>query len=108
MGQYLAQYVFKNLKTEGAKTNLNIEKIAFKVVQIKLATLLIKKCFDIWKEKFLYIYGRNLINFFMEHYLLNILMILGIKEKSIILTIQVIVGYIARLPVLLMYPFVSL
>ncbi len=34
--QYLAEIqLFENLESEGAKKNLNIEKIAFKVVQIK-------------------------------------------------------------------------
>ncbi len=33
IGQYLAEIV--NLESEGAKKNLNIEKIIFKVVQMK-------------------------------------------------------------------------
>ncbi len=63
------------------QTNLNIEKIAFKVVQIKFLAMHIthqKLSFDI----FMII---NLLNIFMEHDL-NILMIFGIKEKLIILT----------------------
>ncbi len=36
MGQYLAEIqLFENLESEGAKKNQNIEKIAFKVVQMK-------------------------------------------------------------------------
>ncbi len=48
---------------ERVQKNLNIEKIIFKVVQMKQCN----------------------INIFMEHDL-NILMIFGMKEKSIILT----------------------
>ncbi len=58
--------------------NLNIEKITFKVVQMKFLAMHItnqKLCFKIG----------NLLNIFMEHDL-NILMIFGIKEKWIILT----------------------
>ncbi len=63
--------------------NLNIEKITFKVVQMKFLSMHItnqKLSFDIFTVG-------NLLNIFMEHdILLNILMIFGIKEKSIILT----------------------
>ncbi len=63
--------------------NLNIEKIAFKVVQIKFLAMHITSqnlSFDIFMVG-------NLQNIFMEHDLyLNILMIFGIKEKWIILT----------------------
>ncbi len=63
--------------------NLNIEKITFKVVQIKFLVMHItnqKLSFDIFMV-------RNLQNIFMEHNkLMNILMIFGIKEKCIILT----------------------
>ncbi len=61
--------------------NLNIEKIIFKVVQIKFLAMHItnqKLRFDIFMV-------RNLPNIFMEHDL-NIIMIFGIKEKLIILT----------------------
>ncbi len=61
--------------------NLNIEKITFKVVQMKFLAMHItmqKLSFDIFTV-------RNLQNIFMEHDL-NILMIFGIKEKFIILT----------------------
>ncbi len=61
--------------------NLNIEKIIFKVVQMKFLAMHItnqKLSFDIFML-------RNLLNIFMEHDL-NILMIFGIKEKSISLT----------------------
>ncbi len=60
---------------------LNIEKIIFKVLQIKFLAMHItnqKLSFDIFTEG-------NLQNIIMEHDL-NILMIFGIKEKSIILT----------------------
>ncbi len=61
--------------------NLNIEKITFKVVQMKLLAMHItnqKLSFDIFTVG-------NLLNIFMEHDL-NILMIFVIKEKWIILT----------------------
>ncbi len=61
--------------------NLNIDKIAFKVVQMKFLAMHItnqKLSFDIFTVG-------NLLNIFMG-YDLNILMIFGIKEKSIILT----------------------
>ncbi len=61
--------------------NLNIEKITFKVVQMKLLAMHItnqKLSFDIFTV-------RNVLNIFMEHDL-NILMIFGIKEKLIILS----------------------
>ncbi len=61
--------------------NLNIEKIIFKVVQMKFLAIHITN-----HELRFYIFTvRNLQNIFMEHDL-NILMIFGIKEKSIILT----------------------
>ncbi len=63
--------------------NLNIEKIAFKVVQIKFLAMHItyqKLSFDIFMVG-------NLQSIFMEHDLyLIILMIFGIKEKWIILS----------------------
>ncbi len=60
--------------------NLNIEKIIFKVVQMKLLSMHItnqKLYFDIFTVG-------HLLNIFMEHDL-NILMIVGNKNKSIIL-----------------------
>ncbi len=75
IGQYLKIW---NLRVQ---KNLNIEKIAFKVVQMKFLAMHItnqKWSFDIFTV-------RNLQSIFMEHDL-NILMIFGIKEKSIILT----------------------
>ncbi len=65
--------IFGNLEFEGAK-NLNIEKITFKVVQIKFLAMHItnqKISFDTFT-------AGNLLNIFMEHDL-NILMIFGIK-----------------------------
>ncbi len=55
--------IFVNLESEGAKKNLNIEKIIFKVVQIKFLTMHItnqKLCFDILTVG-------NLQNIFMGH-----------------------------------------
>ncbi len=61
--QYLAEIqLFENLEYEGAK-NLNIEKIAFKVVQMKFLEMHItnqKLSFDIFTVG-------NLQNIFMEH-----------------------------------------
>ncbi len=62
IGQYLAEiHLFEYLESEGAK-NQNIEKIAFKVVQMKFLAMHItnqKWNFDILVE--------NLQNIFMEH-----------------------------------------
>ncbi len=61
--------------------NLNIQKIIFKVVQIKFLAMHItnqKLSFDIFMVG-------NVQNILMEHDL-NILIIFGIKEKCIILT----------------------
>ncbi len=69
--------IFGNLRVQ---KNLNIEKIIFKVVQMKFLAMHItnqKLSFDIFTVG-------NVLNIFMEHDL-NILMIFGIKEKSIIL-----------------------
>ncbi len=55
--------IFENLESEGAKKNLNIEKITFKVVQMKLLAKYItnqKLSFDIFTVG-------NLQNIFMEH-----------------------------------------
>ncbi len=63
IGQYLAEIqLFVNLESEGAK-NLNIEKITFKVDQMKFLAMHItnqKLSFDIFTV-------RNLQNIFMEH-----------------------------------------
>ncbi len=70
--------ILENLRVQ---KNLNIEKIIFKVVQMKFLAMHITNqtlSFDIFTVG-------NLLNTFMEHDL-NILMIFGIKEKSIILT----------------------
>ncbi len=52
IGQYLAEIqLFENLESEGAKKNKEIEKIAFKVVQIKFLAMHItnqKWSFDIF------------------------------------------------------------
>ncbi len=64
IGQYLAEIqLFENLESEGAKKNLNIEKITFKVVQIKFLAMHItnqKLSFDIFTVG-------NLQNILMEH-----------------------------------------
>ncbi len=69
--------IFENLESESFKKNLNIEKIIFKVVQIKFLAMHInnkKLSFDILTVG-------NLLNIFMEHDL-NILMIFGIKKRK--------------------------
>ncbi len=83
IGQYLTEtQLFENLESEDAKKKLNIEKIIFKVVQIKFLAMHItnqKLSFDIYGITFTkYLHG--------TWSLLNFIMILGIKEKSIILT----------------------
>ncbi len=64
IGQYLAEIqLFENLESEGAKKNLNIEKIAFKIIQIKSLAMHItdqKLSFDICTVG-------SLQNIFMEH-----------------------------------------
>ncbi len=64
MGQYLAEIqLFVNLESEGAKKNQNIEKIIFKVVQIKFLAMHItnkKLSFNIFTV-------RNVQNIFMEY-----------------------------------------
>ncbi len=67
----MVRTIFENLESEGAKENLNIEKIIFKVLQIKFLAMYItnqKLSFDIFTVQ----------NIFMEHDL-NILMMFGIK-----------------------------
>ncbi len=86
--QYLAEIQLFEIWNLRVQKNLNIEKITFKVVQMKFLAMHItnqKLSFDIFTVG-------NLQNIFMEHDL-NILMIFGIKEKCIILTIQCIVVY---------------
>ncbi len=75
IGQYLKIW---NLRVQ---KNLNMEKIIFKVVQMKFLAMHItdqKLSFDIFTVE-------NVLNIFMEHNL-NILMTFGIKEKWIMLT----------------------
>ncbi len=56
LGQYLAEIqLFEHLESEGAKKNLNIEKITFKVVQMKSLAM------HITNQKLV-----NLKNIFME------------------------------------------
>ncbi len=65
IGQYLAKIqLFENLESEGAKKkNTNIEKISFKVVQIKF--LAMHKTYQ--KVSFYIFTVGNLLNVFMEH-----------------------------------------
>ncbi len=64
IGQYMAEIqLFENLESEGAKKNLNIEKITFKVVRMKFLAMHInnqKLSFDICTVG-------NFQNIFMEH-----------------------------------------
>ncbi len=63
IGQYLAEIqLFENLESEDAKKN-NIEKIAFKVVQIKY----LAKHITNQKLRFYIFTVGNLQNIFMEH-----------------------------------------
>ncbi len=62
LGQYLAEILLENLESEGAK-NLNIETIAFKVVQIKFFAL----HFTNQKIRFYIFTVGNLQNILMEH-----------------------------------------
>ncbi len=63
--QYLTEtQLFENLES-GWKKNLNIEEIAFEVVQIRFLAMLITK----QKLNFYIFTVGNLLNIFMEHYL---------------------------------------
>ncbi len=70
--------IFENLRVQ---KNLNIEKIIFKVVQMKVLSMHVTN----QKLSFYIFTVGNSLNIFMEHDL-NILMIFGIKDKWIILT----------------------
>ncbi len=70
--------IFENLESEGAKKQ-NIEKIIFKVVQMKFLAMHItnqKLCFDI-------VMIANLQNIFMEHDLYFTFQILSYHKPSI-------------------------
>ncbi len=61
IGQYLAEIqLFENLKMQ---KNLNIEKIAFKFVQMKFLAMHITN----QKLRFYIFMVRNVLNIFMEH-----------------------------------------
>ncbi len=94
IGQYLEKIqLFENLESEGEK-NQNIEKIAFKVVQMKSLALHITNKKKIHIKKFWYIYCRKFIKYLHgTQSLLNILMIFGMKEKKTIILTQCFVGY---------------
>ncbi len=80
IGPYLAEIqLFENLESMGAKKNLNIEKIAFNVVQMKFLAM------HITNQK-LVIFGKFTKYLHGTWSLLNIVMIFGIKEKWIILS----------------------
>ncbi len=84
IAQYLDEILlFENLESEGAKKlKQNINKVTFKVVQIKSLAMNMTNQKLIW-----YIYGRKCTKYLHGTWsFLNILMIFGIKEKSIILT----------------------
>ncbi len=82
IGQYLAEIqLFEKLESEGAK-NLNFEKIAFKVVQMKFLVMPINNL----KLSFYIFTVENLQYLHGTWSFLNILIIFGMKEKSIILT----------------------
>ncbi len=68
--------LFENLESDGAKKkNLNIEKIAFKVVKMKFLAMHITNQKLSW-----YIYGRTFTKYLHATWsLLNILMIFGIN-----------------------------
>ncbi len=64
IGQYLVEIqLFENLESEGAKKNLNIQKITFKVVQIKFLAM----HFTNQKLSFYIFTVENLLNIFIEH-----------------------------------------
>ncbi len=101
IGQYLAEIqLFDNLESESAKTSKYWEKLPLKVVQIKFLAMHItnpKLRFDILGRTFTkYLHGTR--------YLLKIVIIFGIKEKSIILTHMLAIA--RNIPVLLMTGFV--
>ncbi len=87
IGQYLAEMKIWNLRMQK-----NIEKITFKVVQMKFLAMHInnqKLSFDIFMVG-------NVQNIFMEHDL-NIIMIFGIKEILIILTHTLYFGLLLQI-----------
>ncbi len=97
IGQYLAE-ISEYLESEGAKKNLNIEKITFKVVQMKSLAMHIthqKWSFDIFTVK---TFTKVLHGTWS---LLNIRMIFGIKDKLVILT-HTMYTIATNIPVLLM------
>ncbi len=80
IGQYLAEIQLLKIWNLRVQKNLNIEKIIFKLVQMKFLAMHITN----QKLSFVIFTVGNVLNIFMEHDL-NILMIFGIK-KCIILT----------------------
>ncbi len=90
--QYLAEIqLFENLESEGAKTS-NIEKITFKVVQMKFLAM------HITNKK---------LSFVFTWSLLNILMIFGIKIKKYYFDpYNLFLAIATNIPVILMTGFV--
>ncbi len=82
IGQYLAEIQLLKIWNLKVQKYLNIEKITFKVVQMKFLAM------HITNQKLSFcIYGREFTKYLHGTWsLLNVLMIFGIKEKSIILT----------------------
>ncbi len=88
--QYLAEIqLFVNLESEGAKKSkywenrIHMKFLAMHITNQKLSF----DTFTVW----------NVLNIFMEHNL-NILMIFGIKEKSVILTYNVFLAIATNIP----------
>ncbi len=79
IGQYLAEIHYLKIWNLRVHKNLNLEKIAFKVVQMKCLVIHITKQFFLLFILFTK-YFHGIIS------LLNILMIFGIKEKLLMLT----------------------
>ncbi len=82
IGQYLADTTIWKSGIWGCKKNLNIEKITFKVIQMKFLVMHIINQMEFW-----YIYGYTFSKYIHgTWFLINIQMIFGINEKCIILT----------------------
>ncbi len=88
------RYNYLNIWNLRVQKNLNIEKIAFKIVQIKFLAMHITNN----NKPFWYIYGKKLYKYIHGTLsLLHILMIFGIKEKLIILTHTMYCGLLLQI-----------